>query len=145
MHKYETSSNSALLFLTENRYFATERFAGQAPSKVLQRDIYKSYCDYCNVNNYKEFSAKSFREKLVNKGYAHTPSSAGNYFTTFRAPDESLIKVIAISGQTDLGELELAKHCGYYGYVGGFEEEEAGLEEIVEIQKEIKFEGDECP
>ena len=53
------------------------------------------------------------------------------------------VKVIAISGQTDLGELELAKHCGYYGYVGGFEEEEEVEKE--EIQKEIKFEGDECP
>lgn len=143
LHKYETSSNSALLFLTENRYFATERFAGQAPSKVFQRDIYKSYCDYCNVNNYKEFSAKSFREKLVNKGYVHTPSSAGNYFTTFRAPDESLIKVIAISGQTSMGEFELAKHCGYYGYVGGFEEDVDS--EVEEVQKEIKFDGDECP
>lgn len=144
-HEYETSSNSALLFLKENRYFATERFSGQASSKVLQRDIYKSYCDYCNVNNYKAFSSKSFREKLVTRGYAHTPSSAGNYFTAFRAPDESLIKVIAISGQTSMGEMELAKHCGYYGYVGGFDESEVESVREEETQKEIRFEGDECP
>lgn len=144
-HEYETSSNSALLFLKESRYFATERFREHAPSKILQRDIYRSYCDYCNVNNYKSFSSKSFREKLVSRGYLHIPSSAGNYFMIYRAPEEYLIKNIILSGKSQMGEFELAKHCGYYGYVGGFEEEVESESESREIQKEIKFEGDECP
>jgi len=146
-HEYETSSNSALLFLKEYRYFGTERFSGHASSRMLQRDIYKAYCDYCSVNNYKAFSSKSFREKLASRGYKHTPSSAGNYFTIFCAPDESLIKVICLGEQTKMGELELAKYCGYDGYaVGSFEEEDSEeTSEEVEIQKEIKFEGDECP
>jgi len=42
-----------------------------------------------------------------------------------------------------MGEFELAKHCGYYGYVGGFDE--STVEDVEEVQKEIKFEGDECP
>ena len=144
--KYETSSNSVLLFLTEYRYFQTERFTGHASSRILQRDIYKTYCDYCYVNNYKAFSSKSFREKLVSRGYKHNPSSAGNYFTIFCAPDESLIKVICLGNQTTMGELELAKHCGYDGYVvDNFEDECSVAKEEVEIQKEIKFNGDECP
>ena len=136
---YESSSNSALLFLKEKQYFSSARYNGQIPSIMKLNDIYREYCDYCRINNYKEFSARSFSDKLFQRDYLKTRASSGYQFRVFKAPYEDEIERLISSGVVSMGLSEFRKHCGY-----DFMECVAS-ERKVEKETELEIDFNDCP
>lgn len=141
---YESQANAALIFLKESRFFSTPRYLGHEPCKLLQKDIFRDLCIFCSENHFGTFSSRSFRQKMVQRGFTHRGTPSGNYFLVYKAPMDYLIKGIVESGKTNLSEVEFAKFCGYDGYVC-LEQDSSAVEVEDKKELEINFEADECP
>lgn len=60
LKKYQVESDSVQLFLLE------EGFLPSTQNHILLKDIYKEYCGYCQLGNYRPCSNKTFSERLRN-------------------------------------------------------------------------------
>lgn len=109
LREYEIESNSALLFLQENRMHYKPFYVGQSLERETAVEIYRRYKNWCDISGMKPFSQKIFGSKMREKNYPTGRYGSGVYYAYYTVPtiEEYEKKIISGMGLIDMQEYQV--------------------------------------